>query len=219
MSVRFKVPGSRLRRPARQAVRQASLSGEQGALGSIRAFTLIELMVAVGIMAIILTIAIPSLNQSLHQDSMRKAVQDVMDACREARARAILDGVTMELRIRPGDRQLTIAAGPVQAPAVSGNAFGFADDGGLVERAAPASSGGGASVKLSDRIVMEGLGVNGEDWTEDEEAAVRFYPNGTSDEMSMVLYAPSSNERRNITLEVVTGMADVETDTSKFKAR
>lgn len=182
------------------------------------AFTLIELMVAVGIMAIILTIAIPSLNQSLHQDSMRKAVQDVMDACREARARAILDGVTMELRIRPGDRQLTIAAGPVQAPAVTGNAFGFADDGGLVERAAPASAGG-TSVKLSDRIVIEGLGVNGEDWTEDAEAAVRFYPNGTSDEMSMVLYAPSSSERRNITLEVVTGMADVESDMTKFKAR
>lgn len=181
------------------------------------AFTLIELMVAVGIMGIILTIAIPSLNQSLHQDSMRKAVQDVMDVCRAARARAILDGVTMELRIRPGDRQFTIAAGLVNAAPAVGNAFGFADDG-VVERAAPAA-GGGTMVKLSDRIVIEGLGVNGDDWTEDEAAAVRFYPNGTCDEMSIILYAPSSSERRNITLEVVTALADLETDPLKFKAR
>jgi hypothetical protein len=31
------------------------------------------------------------------------------------------------------------------------------------------------------------LGVNGFDWTDDEVAYVRFYPNGTSDEMRMIL--------------------------------
>ena len=30
------------------------------------------------------------------------------------------------------------------------------------------------SVKLSPTIIIEGLGVNGEDWTEDEEALVRL---------------------------------------------
>ena len=48
-------------------------------------FTLIELMVVVGILGIIMTIAIPSIYHSLHQDSMRKAVSDVMEACSKDR--------------------------------------------------------------------------------------------------------------------------------------
>ena len=67
-------------------------------------------------------------------------------------------------------------------------------------------------------IIIEGLGVNGEDWTEDESARVRFYPNGTSDEMSIVILA-ENQERRNIWLEVVTGLAEFEVDPQKFKAR
>src|ERR1051325_7209106 len=82
------------------------------------------------------------------------------------------------------------------------------------------SGGGGAgfAVKLSDKIIVEGMGINGEDYTEDEVGRVRFYPNGTSDEFSIVLLS-DRGERRNITLEVVTGLADVETDPNKFKAR
>jgi hypothetical protein len=70
-------------------------------------------------------------------------------------------------------------------------------------------------VKLSPSIVVEGLGVNGEDWTEDDEAHVRFYPNGTCDQMSVVLLS-DKGERRNIWLEMVTGYADVESDPQKF---
>ena len=74
-------------------------------------------------------------------------------------------------------------------------------------------------MKLPDGIVIEGLGVNGDEWTEDEEGRVRFYKDGTSDAMSVVLYRAESNERRNIWLEVITGLAEVETDPTKFKAR
>ena len=73
--------------------------------------------------------------------------------------------------------------------------------------------------KLPDGVVVEGLGLSGEDWTEDPVARVRFYPNGTSDEMSIVLYEPQTNERRNIWLEVITGFPELETDPSKFKVR
>jgi hypothetical protein len=37
--------------------------------------------------------------------------------------------------------------------------------------------------------------------------------------MSVVLYRAETNERRNVWLEVITGLADIETDPAKFKAR
>lgn len=177
-------------------------------------------MVAIGMVAVILSIGIPTLFRNMHQDSMRKAISDVMEACSHARARAILDGTAMELRIRPIDRSFAIAQAAVSkessfGASAAGGAFTMEGDE-VVEK--PVAGGTGFSVRLSERIMIEGLGVNGEDWTEDEEARVRFYPNGTSDEMSIVLMS-DKGERANITLEVVTGMADVEHDITKFKAR
>ena len=60
--------------------------------------------------------------------------------------------------------------------------------------------------------------MNGEDWTDDPVARVRFRSNGTCDEMSIVLI-DDHNEARNIWLEVVTGLPELESDESKFKAR
>src|SRR5437762_14148606 len=82
----------------------------------LRAFTLIELMVVVAIMGIVMTIAIPTIYQQLHPESMRKAVSDVMEACGHARARAILDGMETDLVIRPADRQFDITAAASPGP-------------------------------------------------------------------------------------------------------
>ena len=49
-------------------------------------------------------------------------------------------------------------------------------------------------------------------------AEVRFYPNGTCDELTLVLLS-ERQERRNIWLEVVTGLAFMETDIKEFHAR
>ena len=90
----------------------------------------------------------------------------------------------------------------------------------MEDRAVPKGGGGAASfsITLPAGIRIEGLGVNGEDWSEDEMARVRFYPNGTCDEMSLIVVS-EKNERRNIWLEVVTGFAEFETDPLKFKVR
>ena len=200
--------------------RRSTWNIEPGTLTGRSAFTLIEIMVVCGIIALVMTIAIPSIYRQIHPESMQKAVSDVMEACSHARAFAILNGVETELVIRPFDRQIevvqvgsggTAAPDRLASPSVSGEEWRMAQE------TAPKSAAA-FSVKLSDKIMIEGLGVNGEDWTEDEVARVRFYPNGTSDEMSMVLVSEKL-ERRNITLEVVTGLADVETDPNKFKAR
>lgn len=191
------------------------------------AFTLIELMVVVGIIALVMTIAIPPIYRKLHPDSITKAVDDVLEACRHARGRAILEGAVTELVFRPGERLIDVVPtglsgresveperdNSVFSPSVSGEAWRMED------RAAKTGGGGSIfSVKLSDRIIIEGLGINGLDYTDDEVSRVRFYQDGTCDEMSVVLLS-DRNERRNITLEVVTSLPDVEVDPTKFRHR
>ena len=168
-----------------------------------RAFTLIEIMVAVGIIAIIMAIAIPSVYQQMHKDSMRQAVADISEACSQARARAVLNGVPTEVRIRPRDRTIVAAeAGAVR------NSMHFTD----LKLQVSGGGGGGNifSATLSDHILIEFIGVNliG-DLQQLEEASCSFYPNGTSDEM-VVLIRSDRGEIRKITTEVVTGIADVE---------
>lgn len=211
----------------------------RGSVGALRAgprhgFTLIELMIAVGMMAVMLTVGLPMLYQGMSKDSMRKAVNDVLEACSTARARAILDGAVTELRIRPFERELSVVVlGPGRpdpsqeqpGPAFSAEGlperieYQWGDR--MVDHPEPGQASGGSAcftVKLGPSIIIEGLGVNGEDWTEDAQARVRFYPNGTCDEMSIVLLS-DKGERRNIFLEVVTAFADFEVDPSKFRAR
>jgi prepilin-type N-terminal cleavage/methylation domain-containing protein len=187
-------------------------------------FTLIEIMVAIAIVAILITIGIPFIRMAIDSPrGINGAVRLVEDACRDARAKAILDHASVDLVIRPGDRSFSISGAAAAAgdrslsPDVSGNEWRM-----------PERSSGKSTTKvefkrpypasLPQSIEIEGLGVNGEDWTEDEEAHVRFYADGTSDAMSMVLKS-DENERRNIWLEVVTGLPEVETDPQRFRAR
>jgi hypothetical protein len=52
------------------------------------------------------------------------------------------------------------------------------------------------------------LDVNLSEYRESDFVRVRFFPNGTSDEMTLILRS-SQNEQRGITLEVTTGLASV----------
>jgi prepilin-type N-terminal cleavage/methylation domain-containing protein len=226
--------GSNRRRATSSAARQTYCPR----LGYRVGFTLIELMVVMGIVALLLTISVPTIYRQLHPESMQKAVSDVMEACSHARAMAILNGVVTELRIQPRERAISVAQSSGQrsaldalsspdvggndwrmpdrlsSPDVSGNEWRMADRGGKRTGAQV----GSFSVTLSEKITIEGLGINGLDYTEDETAYVQFYPNGTSDEMSIVLLS-DTGERRNIWLEVVTALAELETDPYKFRAR
>jgi len=176
-------------------------------------------MVVVGIMALVMAIGIPFMANVVNGGKgISRAARDVQQVCSDTRARAILRQSSVELSIRPADGVFELGAssgdatghGRMFSPDVEGNDWRMADR--------PESSGGsGSSVTLPEGVVIEALGVNGEDWTEDEVAHVRFYPNGTSDEMRLILYRPSTGERRYMYLEVVTGLAVLaETEVSEF---
>jgi len=160
-----------------------------------------------GIMAIIMAIALPSFYKEAHKDSIRKAVADISEACSTARARAVLNGVTAEVRLRPRDRTISVVEGSAPPPGKSFSSFGFEGDQ-VVEHAS-----GGASVfsaKISDHILIEFVGVNLiPDLQGLDEVTCLFYPNGTSDEF-VVLLRSDQGEIRKVTTEVVTGIADVE---------
>ena len=76
-------------------------------------------------------------------------------------------------------------------------------------------SGAGLSGRISERVLVEMVDVNFVEYKDLGEARVRFYPNGTSDEFSIVLHW--DQEWSKITLEVVTGLAEFEVDPQKFR--
>ncbi|HYT60008.1 MAG TPA: type II secretion system protein, partial [Haliangiales bacterium] len=55
---------------------------------SRRAFTLIEIMVVVGVLAIVLAMGVPPFIRMMRKDSLRQAVSDIEEACSKARAEA-----------------------------------------------------------------------------------------------------------------------------------
>lgn len=139
-------------------------------------FTLIEIMVVVAVIGIIMAMGIPSIVRSMRKEGMRKAVNDLVEACSEARATAILSGTTSDLVIYPLDGRV---------------------------------SGGNFSATFPQNVWIEIMGVNFLELQDAEEARVRFYPNGTSDEFTIVLVS-EEQEARQISLNVVTALAEVE---------
>lgn len=181
------------------------------------AFTLIELMVVVGIIALVLTMGIPLVYRVTHKAPMRKAVTDLLELCSHARARAIFSGGMTSLVFNGGDGTMGISggSGPATRPASS------AED-------QPAPPPGPASLspgptKLSERlpesVAIQKLYVSGIDCMDLEQTSVRFFPNGTCDELILQLYCADSNERVEISLEVTTGLAFVEWDWGKFRLK
>lgn len=175
------------------------------------AFTLVEVMVVVAIMAIVLTLSVPFLRNAVDTPKGMSGAFKILDeACREARAIAILQQTTSELRIR-GD-------GTIEVSGVGGGGRGQAAGEG--RGVGPAAGGTPAGPrKLPEGVGIEAILANGEDVTDLDAARVQFRANGTCDELQLVLQYPANNERRQVWLDVVTSVLDFESDPSKFKMR
>ena len=164
------------------------------------AFTLIEIMIVVGLIAIFMTVAIPAFVSAQNKTPMRNALQGVLEACSTARAQAILRGAIVELRIRPQDYTFDVAP--------TGQAEGSGGGGARTE--AKAGEGHAMfSVKLPSEVGIEELAVNFQLLKDAEAVAVRFHANGTCDEFTVVLRS-LHGELRKITLDPITGKADYE---------
>jgi prepilin-type N-terminal cleavage/methylation domain-containing protein len=162
-----------------------------------RAFTLIEIMVVVSILGVILTMGAPPFFRILQKEGMRKAVSELQDVCSNARAQAIMKGSTAEIVFHPVEGRFEAVGVESGTPLPS------------------PTSGSGRAGRLPDGFKIEMLDINFLEYCESEVARVRFFPNGTSDEMTLILRS-DNNERRAITLEVTTGLASVESDPQKF---
>ena len=155
-----------------------------------RAFTLIEIMVVVAIMGIILAAGIPSLYGFFHKEGIRKTMNDIVETCQSARAKAIMSGSYADLIIHPRDGKLEVSGG--------------------------APSGGYGSWAHSAKIEgakLYALRINNsrEDLSQVEEVRVRFYPDGKCEEMTLLLMT-DKNEMRGINLEITTSLPVVLTE-------
>jgi prepilin-type N-terminal cleavage/methylation domain-containing protein len=165
------------------------------------AFTLIEIMVVVGIMGLILAaFGIPAIYSIAKKEGMRRAVCDLTEVLGNARAQAILRGTQVEVKFYPLERRFEVSA--AAAP------VGGAPDTGEAKPPPNIAPGTGLSGIIPEDVNLEMLDVNLSEYNQSEWTRVRFFPNGTSDELT-VIYRSSKNEYRKITLEPTTGLAIV----------
>jgi prepilin-type N-terminal cleavage/methylation domain-containing protein len=172
-----------------------------------RGFTLIELMVVVAIMGIVLAMGIPAIHEALHREELTQGVRDVMEACSHARAQAILQDVVSEVRFHAQTGHFEVGAAPRDISYGGGSGAPVPVSGPAAAPPPVAGTGAGFSAQFSDRVAVELLEVNFINFMDADLARVRFYPNGTSDEFTMILRS-DTGDRRKISLEVVTGLAE-----------
>jgi prepilin-type N-terminal cleavage/methylation domain-containing protein len=155
------------------------------------AFTLIEIMVVVAIIGIVMAAGAPTLHKALNKEGFRKTVSDIQDVCTSARARAIMRGEVTEVVFHPQQRTCEVSGGGM------GSTWAH-------------------SAKFDEGARIEMLDVNLSEYKDAEEVHVRFFPNGTSDEMTIILVS-DRNEWCRIEVELTTGMASVDTDPKRWR--
>ncbi|MEY2427402.1 MAG: hypothetical protein QOJ40_287 [Verrucomicrobiota bacterium] len=174
------------------------------------AFTLIELMIVIGIMAVVVAMGIPMVYHALHKEGLTKAVNDVEEVLNKARERAIMQGTMTEAVFHPRELRVEVAGGGRPRPSAD-------DSVGLVEPETPAPANSGLSAQFADHIKIEMLDINLSEYKDAEVARVRFYPNGTCDELKIVL--ANESKQFGIELEVTTGLASVVPDIRVWQRR
>jgi len=174
-------------------------------------------MIVVGIMGIVMTMSVPIVWKIWHKEALDKAITDIIEVCSNARARAILQGHEVDLIVHPRDGRFDLSAAPVAVTVASPNPTDNTPP--TAFQPGPLSmSGSGLSAQLSDRVTIEDLDINKipGGFKDAEQARVRFFPNGTADEMSLFLLS-DKGKRCEILIEVTTGLANVEWEVRRFR--
>jgi prepilin-type N-terminal cleavage/methylation domain-containing protein len=171
------------------------------------AFTLIELMIVIAIMAVVMSLSIPTFYRSLERDSIRRATRQILDACTQARTQAILNGRPCDLVIQPEARILRPRL-TRDAALTAEELMRKEENRALAALAEGLGEGTGAEDDgiLPEEITIMFIGVNFvPDLQQAEAVPVRFYPNGTGDEFAMLIRS-DANQWRKFTMDVATGI-------------
>ena len=165
------------------------------------AFTLVELLVATAIGLVILGLAVPVLREA-QRPPITQATKDFLEACQHARSRAIMEGKTVQIAIRNAGRELTVEQAP---DGVLGAANGVSS----ISYREAAYPGGTPSFarEFPEEILYERIEVNTVSFLQSAATAIRFYPNGTSDQFAAVITWRRS-EPRLITIDMMTALAE-----------
>jgi type II secretory pathway pseudopilin PulG len=138
-----------------------------------------EIMMVVAIMGLVAAMGMPSIMSNMKKEGMRKAISDVEEICTNARRDAILSGKKTSITFHPAEKKFELDG-------AAGGAYEL------------------TSATLPDSVDFAMLDINVQDFVSSPWAKVFFYPNGTSDEMVMVLL--SHDDRKKISLEFSTAL-------------
>jgi prepilin-type N-terminal cleavage/methylation domain-containing protein len=173
-------------------------------------FTMIEIMVVVGIIGLIALIGIPNIYQLAKKEGMRRAVMDMRDVLINARAKAILSGSEVQLKFYPTENRFEITGGARVTPAQTDSSAPPA-----AESSTPTPTQI-TSGTLPAGISFGMLQVNLLNFRESEWTRVRFFQNGTSDELRLVLTS-DKGEAYGMELEPTTALVRVVSDIQEIR--
>jgi hypothetical protein len=172
-------------------------------------------MIVVAIMAIVMGMSIPLVRDIKNRGPFRQAIHDVEEVCRTARAQAIMRGSEVSVVFHPVDGTFSVSASaPAPPPRVPEDVdLGVA----AMEPAATTTSDGAlTSGRFAEGVNIEMLDINMMDYRTMEAAGVRFYPNGTCDELTLIITGPDGAICK-IDTEATTGLTTIEFNPSRFK--
>jgi Tfp pilus assembly protein FimT len=171
---------------------------------------MVELLVAVMLIAVMMFVAVPKM-MGHRKSPMAQTLEAIENACNEARSRAILGNRAMQVVIYGGAGEILVEPAPEgvmgATNGVSTASFDAFRDG------APDSESGRAPfhARLNEDVAFRSLSVNSQNMMNAELAAVRFFPNGTSDALVGELsHLRAGSDLKRITLEVITARLSIE---------
>ena len=186
---------------------------------AVSAFTLIELMVVMGLMMIVIAIGVPKMVQG-NRSPLGESLNAVMEACAAARRQAILSGGTSRVTIRGAEEGtgfiITAGSGGSRSSVqkdgdINSDMADFLDE---TPRPAPKPSvAAGFSGRIHDEVAIHFIAVNFNDPMDEDQVEVKFYSNGTSDEFTIGMRHEFGDAvLRFVQLDSVTGLAYIKTE-------
>lgn len=153
-------------------------------------FTLIEVMIVVAILGVTMAVSLPAINNLRKHAPMTQTLKELREVCSHARARAIFNGNMTQVAFRPQEGTFSIGGG------------------GGARQGAKAGKASTTSGTIHESLSLEMLDINLMEFKDEPLAVVNFYPNGTCDELTIILHS-EENEWRKLSLEVTTGLTTV----------